>query len=176
MRNVWISGYLLAIASPLWRNYTDVGFSLHVPWKPLGIWKYSSTILEFGTRWRLSGQLQALATLLQVWILWNREKSLSLREMNPGCLARRTFVYFNVSYNKFYTNLLVFFQQIALLCWRPKLHWYTCWVVLSFTPLQRHSYHYGLQKAWKWPLRVISGVVSSFENQPPMLHLMSTSN
>jgi hypothetical protein len=58
---------------------------------------YNSTILDFGTRWRLSGQLHVPASFLQgnespvvgwapdpVWMLWNIEKSPALAGTESG--------------------------------------------------------------------------------------------
>jgi hypothetical protein len=70
-----------------------------VPWRHMGVWRYSSTIPELDTnRWRegsdwrpgeiAPGTKEPGWARELVWVLW-REKSYPCRETNLGCAARR---------------------------------------------------------------------------------------
>jgi hypothetical protein len=58
-------------------------------WKHMGEWRYSSTILDLGTRGRVSCQPHTPAVWAQepVWSLWRGEKSCICRESKPGLPA-----------------------------------------------------------------------------------------
>jgi hypothetical protein len=76
-----------------------------MPWRHKGEWRYMSTILDLGTRWRWVSDLDALPLGNEppvptgqearwapelVWMLWRRKKSWSCRETNSGRPARST--------------------------------------------------------------------------------------
>jgi hypothetical protein len=77
------------------------------PWRRMAEWRYSSTVLDLGTRWRLVVGFKPLPLNLQgksppvptgwapelVSMLWRGKKSCSCRGPNPYCPVRSPSLY-----------------------------------------------------------------------------------